>query len=105
LNNQDVFNRLFVDENLFTSLKENEFFERLNKVFKEGDLCKENLQKRGDVDNVINLVTENQDIKQLINQQLDKTKVLKNKLDEIKDDLFSDYQQDEDESSYPEIIE
>jgi len=39
---------------------------------------------------VINRVTENQEIKQLINQQLEKTKVLKVKLDEVKDELFSD---------------
>jgi len=51
------------------------------------------------VDTVVNRVTENQEIKQLINQQLEKTKVLKNKLDEIKDELFSEYAQDEDESA------
>jgi len=104
LNNNDVFNRIFVDENLFASLNEEEFFNRLSTVFKQGELTKECLQKRGDVDDVINAVTEKQEIKHLINNQLEKTKVLKGKLDDIKDELFSDYHQDEEETNYPEII-
>jgi len=90
LNNNDVFNRIFVDENLFASLNEAEFFNRLSTVFKQGELTKECLQKRSDVDDVINAVTEKQEIKHLINNQLEKTKVLKGKLDDIKDELFSD---------------
>lgn len=50
-------------------------------------------------------MTENQEIKQLINTQLEKTKILKNKLDDVKDDLFSDYAQDEEESKYPDILD
>lgn len=89
LNNQDVFGRVFADETLFGALGADEFFGRLDKVFSQADLAKDSLQRRGDVDAVVNRVTENQEIKQLINQQLEKTKVLKNKLDDIKDELFS----------------
>lgn len=90
LNNQDVFGRIFVDENLFSGLDENEFFSRLDTVFKQGEQTKEYLQRRGDVDDVINAVTEKQELKALINTHLEKTKVLKGKLDDIKDELFSD---------------
>lgn len=90
LNNQEVFTRLFVDDTLFSAIDERQFFDRLNCVFKEGDACKDSLQKRQQVEQVIAKVTENQDLKQLINQQLEKTKVLKNKLDDVKDELFSE---------------
>jgi len=85
-----VFGRIFVDENLFNGLDENEFFVRLDSVFKQGELTKECLQRLGDVDDVINAVTEKQELKFLINNHLEKTKVLKGKLDDIKDELFSD---------------
>lgn len=85
-----MFGRIFVDENLFNGLDENEFFVRLDSVFKQGELTKECLQRRGDVDDVINAVTEKQELKFLINNHLEKTKVLKGKLDDIKDELFSD---------------
>jgi len=85
-----VFGRIFVDENLFNGLDENEFYGRLDSVFKQGELTKECLQRRGDVDDVINAVTEKQELKFLINNHLEKTKVLKGKLDDIKDELFSD---------------
>jgi len=99
LNNTDVFNTIFHDDTLFSSLNEKDFFDRLNKVFNFNQYTKENLKKRNDIDEVINKVTGNQEIKQKINQQLEKTKLFKNKLDEIKDELFTDYEQDEDESS------
>jgi len=38
----------------------------------------------------VNRVTVEQNIKQLINLQLEKTKVLKSKLDDTKDELFND---------------
>lgn len=85
-----MFGRIFVDENLFNGLDENEFYGRLDSVFKQGELTKECLQRRGDVDDVINAVTEKQELKFLINNHLEKTKVLKGKLDDIKDELFSD---------------
>lgn len=85
-----MFGRIFVDENLFNGLDENEFFVRLDSVFKQGELTKECLQRLGDVDDVINAVTEKQELKFLINNHLEKTKVLKGKLDDIKDELFSD---------------
>lgn len=104
LNNQEVFNRVFADENLFGELPEDQFFSRLNNVFTQAETAKKHLNSHQKVDEVINSVTSNQEIKQLINQQLEKTKVLKNKLDEVKEELFSDYNQEEEENEYPDIL-
>jgi hypothetical protein len=90
LNNQEVFNKLFVDDNLFASLDEKQFFERLNSFFKQADATNDSTGKREAFDAVVNKVTVNQEIKQLINNQLEKTKVLKTKLDDTKDELFAD---------------
>jgi len=88
--NSEVFNKVFVDENLFSELGPEEFFKRLNSAFKWNEASREPSARRADLDSTLNKVTENQEIKQLINQQLEKTKVLKVKLDEVKDELFSD---------------
>lgn len=88
--NSEVFSKVFVDDNLFTELSPEEFLKRLNSAFKWNESSKDPMSKRPELDAVLNKVTENQEIKQLINQQLEKTKVLKVKLDEVKDELFSD---------------
>lgn len=90
LNNQEVFSRVFGEEVAFGELTPEQFFNRLIQCFKEGETLKDFQGRRAEVEQVINTVTANQEIKQLINQQLEKTKVLKNKLDEVKDELFSD---------------
>lgn len=104
LNNKEIWDHIFISENILSKLSKQQQFEKLNMTFQNAFNLKDHSAKQLKILNTFDEVCMGIDLKQYINEQLEKTKGLKLQLDTAKDDLYDKQTQDEDESMQPQII-
>lgn len=84
-------------------INEDFYFDRINNVFKYNFELRDNNVKFADLLDTLNEVCLNTELKASINEQLEQTKQLKLQLDASKEELYNDYQQDEEDTDYTNI--
>jgi hypothetical protein len=87
LENREIWDQIFVSENILPKLSKQQYFEKLNMTFQNAFNLKEHHSKQSNIINTFNDVCMNLDLKTYINEQLESTKLLKQELDNAKDDL------------------
>lgn len=88
MENKEIWDHIFVSENILSKLSKQQQFEKLNMTFQNAFNLKDHSSKQLKIVNTFDTVTMGLDLKVYINTQLEKTKALKLTLDTAKDDLY-----------------
>lgn len=86
-NNKEIWDHIFVSENILSKLTKQQQFEKLNMTFQNAFNLKDHSDKQLKIINTFDEVCMGLDLKVQINELLEKSKALKSQLDTARDDL------------------
>lgn len=86
-NNKEIWDHIFVSENILSKLTKQQQFEKLNMTFQNAFNLKDHSAKQLKIINTFDEVCMGLDLKVQINELLEKSKALKSQLDTARDDL------------------